>query len=95
MVGLKELALEQKRKLVLLVIFAVTTGVAIIGQSYLLVAVVDRIFLKDATFSDVIPLLIGLFFAFFARTILQYLSGRTGVKMASQVKGNLQKTAFE
>ena len=91
MVGLKELALEQKRKLVLLVIFAVTTGVAIIGQGYLLVAVVDRIFLKDATFSDVIPLLIGLFFAFFARTILQYLSGRTGVKMASQVKGNLRK----
>lgn len=91
MVGLKELALEQKRKLVLLVIFAVTTGVAIIGQSYLLVAVVDRIFLKDASFSDVVPLLIGLFFAFFARTVLQYLSGRTGVKMASQVKGNLRK----
>ena len=91
MVGLKELALEQKRKLVLLVIFAVTTGVAIIGQGYLLVVVVDRIFLKDATFSDVIPLLIGLFFAFSARTILQYFSGRTGVKMASQVKGNLRK----
>jgi len=91
MVGLKELALEQKSKLVLLVIFAVTTAVAIIGQSYLLVAVVDRIFLKDATFSDVVPLLIGLFFAFFARTVLQYLSGRTGVKMASRVKGNLRK----
>lgn len=91
MVGLKELAKEQKSKLVLLVIFAVTTGVAIIGQGYLLVAVVDRIFLKDATFSDVIPLLIGLFFAFFARTILQYLSGRTGVKMATQVKGKLRK----
>lgn len=91
MVGLKELALEQKRKLVLLVIFAVTIGVAIIGQGYLLVAIVDRIFLKDASFSDVVPLLIGLFFAFFARTVLQYLSGRTGVKMASQVKGNLRK----
>jgi len=91
MVGLKELAVEQKRKLVLLVIFAVTTGMAIIGQGYLLVAIVDRIFLKDASFSDVIPLLIGLFFAFFARTILQYFSGRTGVKMASQVKGNLRK----
>ncbi|WP_338656011.1 thiol reductant ABC exporter subunit CydD [Sporosarcina psychrophila] len=91
MVGLKELALEQKRKLVLLVIFAVTTGVAIIGQGYLLVAIVDRIFIKDASFSDVVPLLIGLFFAFSARTILQYLSGRTGVKMASQVKGNLRK----
>lgn len=91
MVGLKELALEQKKKMVLLVIFAVTTGVAIIGQSFLLVAVVDRIFLKDASFSDIVPLLIGLFFAFFARTVLQYLSGRTGVKMASQVKGNLRK----
>jgi len=92
MVGLKELALEQKRKLVLLVIIAVTTGAAIIWQSYLIVAVVDRIFLKNATFSDVLPLLIGLFFAFFARTVLQYLSGRTGIKMASQVKGNLRKS---
>ncbi|MFD1928879.1 thiol reductant ABC exporter subunit CydD [Sporosarcina siberiensis] len=91
MVGLKELALEQKRKLVLLVIFAVTTAAAIIVQSYLLVSVVDRIFLKDAIFSDVLPLLIGLFFAFLARTVLQFLSGRTGVKMASQVKGNLRK----
>jgi len=92
MVGLKELALEQKRKLVLLVIIAVTTGAAIIWQSYLIVAVVDRIFLENATFSDVLPLLIGLFFAFFARTVLQYLSGRTGIKMASQVKGNLRKS---
>jgi len=91
MVGLKELALEQKRKLVLLVVFALTTGAAIIGQSYLLVTVVDRIFLKEARFSAVVPLLIGLFFAFSARTVLQYLSGRTGVKMASQVKGNLRK----
>ena len=91
MVGLKELALEQKRKLVLLVVFALATGVAIIGQSYLLVTVVDRIFLKEATFSAVVPLLIGLFFAFSARTVFQYLSGRTGVKMASKVKGNLRK----
>ena len=65
MVGLKELALEQKRKLVLMAIFAVLSGVAIIGQSYLFVAIVDRIFLKEATFSEVVPLLIGLLFAFF------------------------------
>ena len=94
MVGLKELALEQKSKLVLLVVFAVITGVTIIGQSYLIVAIVDQIFLKDASFSDVVPLLIGLFFCFFPRTVLHYLSGRTGVKMASKVKGKSYENYF-
>ena len=60
MVGLKELALQQKSKLVLMAVFSVLSGVTIIGQSYLIVTIIDRIFLKEATFSEVVPLLIGL-----------------------------------
>ena len=86
MVGLKELASQQKSKLVLMAVFAVLSGVTIIGQSYLIVAIVDQIFLKDASFSDVIPLLVGLFFILLFRTVFHYLNGRTGVKMASKVK---------
>ena len=91
MVGLKELALQQKSKLVLMAVFAVLSGVTIIGQSYLIVTIVDRIFLKEATFSEVVPLLIGLLCTFFLRTVFHYLNGRTGVKMASKVKGDLRK----
>ena len=67
MVGLKELALEQKSKLVLMAVFAVLSGVTIIGQSYLIVTIVDRIFLKGATFSEVVPLLIGLLCTSFSK----------------------------
>ncbi|WP_050182637.1 thiol reductant ABC exporter subunit CydD [Domibacillus robiginosus] len=91
MVKLKELAVEQKSKLVLLAIFAVISGVTIIGQSYLIVTIVDRLFLQDASFSEVVPLLFGLLFMLFFRTVFHYLSGRTGVKMASKVKGDLRK----
>ena len=91
MVGLKELALQQKSKLVLMAVFSVLSGVTIIGQSYLIVTIVDRIFLKGATFSEVVPLLIGLLCTFFLRTVFHYLNGRTGVKMASKVKGDLRK----
>ncbi len=91
MVGLKELALEQRSKLVLMAVFAILSGVTIIGQSYLIVTIVDRLFLKGATFSEVVPLLIGLLCTFFLRTVFHYLNGRTGVKMASRVKGDLRK----
>ncbi len=90
MVTLKELAIKQKSKLILVAAFAVITGASIIGQSYLIVAIVDQTFLKDASFTDVVPLLIGLFFMLLIRTVFHYLSGRTGVKMASKVKGNLR-----
>ena len=50
MVGLKELALQQKSKLVLMAVFSVLSGVTIIGQSYLIVTIIDRVFLKGAHF---------------------------------------------
>ncbi|KKE77994.1 thiol reductant ABC exporter subunit CydD [Bacilli bacterium] len=92
MVGLKDMAKKQKEKLVFLGIFAILSGMSIIGQGYLFVTIVDRIFLKDYSFREIIPLLLGLLAVLFARTLFQYLSGRTGIKMASKVKRDLRNS---
>ncbi|RDW18075.1 thiol reductant ABC exporter subunit CydD [Oceanobacillus arenosus] len=90
MAGLMAMAKEQRMKMLLIVISAVLSGVAIIGQSYLFVIIVNRVFLKGNSFSEIIPYLLWLIVALFARTLFSYLSGRTGIKMASKVKGNLR-----
>ncbi|MGJ9459231.1 thiol reductant ABC exporter subunit CydD [Oceanobacillus sp. CF4.6] len=89
---LKEMTMEQKNKLVLLIILAIISGFAIIGQGYLFVMIVDRIFLKGNSFSEIIPLLVGLVAVLLTRTFFTYLSGRTGIKMASIVKGKLRQS---
>ncbi|MFC4024620.1 thiol reductant ABC exporter subunit CydD [Oceanobacillus longus] len=89
---LKEMTMEQKSKLVLLIILAIISGFAIIGQGYLFVMIVDRIFLKGISFSEIIPLLVGLVAVLLTRTFFTYLSGRTGIKMASIVKGKLRQS---
>lgn len=91
MVRLKELAMEQKTKILFLSFAAIFSGLMILAQAYLFVAIVDRIFFKQDTFSNIIPLLLGLLGVLFARTFFQYLSGRTGMKMASTVKRHLRK----
>ena len=76
MVGLKELALEQKNKLVLMAVFAVLSGVTIIGQSYLIVTIIDRVFLKGATFYEVVPWLLGLLCTFLLRLFFIITMGK-------------------
>ncbi|MFD1852136.1 thiol reductant ABC exporter subunit CydD [Oceanobacillus bengalensis] len=90
MAGLMAMAKEQKMKMILIAISAALSGLAIIGQGYLFVQIVDRIFLKDNSFSDIIPYLLWLIVALFARTFFSYLSGRTGIKMATKVKADLR-----
>ncbi|WP_085991411.1 thiol reductant ABC exporter subunit CydD [Oceanobacillus senegalensis] len=92
MAKLKELAYEQKNRLVSLVILAFLSGLTVITQAYLFVMVVDRIFLKQGSFSNIVSILIGLLAILFLRTFFHYLSGRTGIKIASMVKHDLRKT---
>ena len=91
MVRLRELAYKQKSRLISLLILACIQGLAIITQAYLFVAIVDRIFLQQVLFQSIIPLLLGLIGIMFLRTLVQYLSGKTGVKIASRVKRHLRK----
>src|SRR5690625_3869802 len=81
MIVLKDMAKKQKDKLIFLAVFAILIGASIIGQSYLIVTIIDHIFIQDTAFSEIVPLLIGLLAVLLARTLFSYLSGRTGIKM--------------
>ncbi|PAV28243.1 thiol reductant ABC exporter subunit CydD [Virgibacillus profundi] len=81
----------QKKSFISLFIFAMLTGAMIIGQAYLLVAVIDGVFLKGQTFNEILPLLGGLLFVLFARVLFSYLSGRKGIRMGSKVKSDYRR----
>ncbi|WP_430488628.1 thiol reductant ABC exporter subunit CydD [Rossellomorea marisflavi] len=66
-------------------------GLAIVAQAYLIAGIVDRVFLKDASLTDVWPLLAALLVAFAFRAIFSWLNGRTGIRFASSVKGEVRK----
>jgi len=66
-------------------------GLAIVAQAYLIAGIVDRVFLKDASLTDVWPLLVALLVAFAFRAIFSWLNGRTGIRLASSVKGEVRK----
>lgn len=92
MAQLKEMAFAQKSRMIQLVIFALFSGLTIIGQAYFIVIIVDRVFLQKQSFQEIVPALIGLLVVLIARASFNYLSGRTGVKMASKVKGDLRQS---
>lgn len=88
---LKNIAAEQKGKLILFIVLAILSAFAIIGQGYLFVIIIDRIFLKGYSFSEISPLIIGLVVALFLRTGLNYLNGRAGARMATLAKRELRR----
>ncbi|MFB4167657.1 thiol reductant ABC exporter subunit CydD [Virgibacillus sp. JSM 102003] len=88
---LKDIAFTQKKSLTLLFFSSVITGAMIILQAYFFVAVIDGVFLKEMSFSEVLPMLGGLLLALLARTVVTYISGREGVKMAAKAKVGFRK----
>ncbi|MFP3488699.1 thiol reductant ABC exporter subunit CydD, partial [Staphylococcus sp. SIMBA_130] len=88
---LKSIAAEQKGKLILFIVLAILSAFAIIGQGYLFVIIIDRIFLKGYSFSEISSLIIGLIVALFLRTGLNYLNGRAGARMATLAKRELRR----
>ncbi|OLN22172.1 thiol reductant ABC exporter subunit CydD [Domibacillus antri] len=92
---LRKWAFEQKTMMVFLIVSSVMTGAAIVGQAHFFVTIVDRIFLKGASFGEILPFLGGLLAVMAIRTALTYLNGRTGVKMASNVKRNVRRMLLE
>ncbi|WP_258870968.1 ABC transporter transmembrane domain-containing protein, partial [Halobacillus trueperi] len=83
---LSRLAFSDRRVFMLLVLTSVLIGATIIGQSYFFVAIVDRIFLGEGRFQDILPLLAGLLLVLAGRTLFTWLNGRTGIKLASKAK---------
>lgn len=89
---LKDIASKQRKDISFLVASSVITGVMVIIQAYFFVAVIDGVFLQGKSFSEILPMLGGLFLVLLVRTAFTYLSGRKGVRMAAKAKGYFRKS---
>src|SRR5690625_549163 len=89
--GLKNIAKTHKKSLIFMIIYALLSGVTIIAQGYLFVAIVDMAFLQTAAFAEIFPYIIVLLVVLFGRTLFQYLNGKAGVRLATKVKQTLRK----
>ena len=90
MKDLKQLAFEQKSAISLLIVMSALRGAAMIGQAVFFVLVVDGVFIKNSSFEEITPFLIGLLLAIIIRSGTGYLIGRTGVDMAASIKKQLR-----
>ncbi|GEN54968.1 thiol reductant ABC exporter subunit CydD [Halobacillus faecis] len=92
---LSRLAFSDRKVFMLLVLTSVLIGATIIGQSYFFVAIVDRIFLGEERFQDILPLLAGLLAVLAGRTLFTWLNGRTGITLASKAKRYYRHSIIE
>ncbi|RBP04256.1 thiol reductant ABC exporter subunit CydD [Rossellomorea aquimaris] len=91
MIELNRLAKQQKSSMMTLYGTSLLIGGVVIGQAYLLVSIVDKMFIKGAEFQDVLPMLGALLILLVGRAVLSYVNGRTGIRMAAKVKSDLRK----
>lgn len=92
---LQALALAEKGHIVGLVIAAMMIGLSILAQAYLIVDVVDRVFLKNESFQSVIPSLGWLVLALLARALFGYVSGRIGASLSEKAKRTLRSQLLD
>src|SRR5699024_7320415 len=88
---LKDLAFGQKLQLILIFVLSLFSGITIIMQAYLMVVIIDGLFIKQQSFQSVIPQLLILLAVLFLRTLFTYFNGRSGIRMASNVKHTLRE----
>lgn len=90
MVELKKLAFEQKKIMAFLAVASVLKGLSMVGQALFFVWITTDVFLRDAAFDEIVPLLFGLLAAILLRVASGYVIGRSGVELASNVKRELR-----
>ncbi|WDH75688.1 MULTISPECIES: thiol reductant ABC exporter subunit CydD [Exiguobacterium] len=87
---LQALAFAERSHISGLVLSSVMIGLSILAQAYLIVDIVDRIFLKDESFEAVIPALLWLVVALLVRALFGYVSGRIGASLSEKAKQTLR-----
>ncbi|MBP3952490.1 thiol reductant ABC exporter subunit CydD [Bacillus suaedae] len=92
---LQKLAKQQKGRYYSLFFIALALSVVIILQAYLIVSIINDLFINKETFSHVIFPLIVLIGVLVVRASLSYFSGKIGLKMAALVKANYRKRLIE
>lgn len=83
---LQKFARTQKSKYYSLLLLSFLLGSVIILQAFLIVSIVDDLFIGKQTFDQVLPFLLILFLVLLLRTLISYGSNQIGVKMAASAK---------
>ncbi|MBH0166875.1 thiol reductant ABC exporter subunit CydD [Fictibacillus sp. 7GRE50] len=87
---IRKMAFEQKKWIRRISLYAVLTGLAMVLQAYYFVNVVESVFLKSASFTDVISDLIILLTVSFIRVLVMYRGRKSGISLALDVKNKLR-----
>ncbi|WP_078429168.1 thiol reductant ABC exporter subunit CydD [Alkalihalobacterium alkalinitrilicum] len=95
MKSLQKLAKGQKGRYYTLFALAFAFGIVVIFQAYLIVSIVDDLFLKNRAFDEVLLFLLLLLAVFLVRSVLSFWSGKIGLKMAAQVKADYRKSLLQ
>lgn len=91
MQNLKKTVWMYKKEVYFLLGLTFILGLAMVAQAYVMASIVDDVFLKNQTFSAVIPWLITLLIILFVRSSMDYISKRIGVSIGSDVKCKTRK----
>ncbi|NRG45672.1 thiol reductant ABC exporter subunit CydD [Bacillus sp. CRN 9] len=87
---LKKIILLYRKNLLHMAVLAFGVSIAILAQAYLIVAIIDRIFLQGVQFADVIYLIGILVFALWIRIIFRSFINKIGLSIATDVKIKLR-----
>ena len=92
---LQSLARAQKGLYYGLFALSIVLGFVVIAQSFLIVTIVDDLFLNKMSFQHVTSFLIFLLIVLFVRASISYFTGWIGNKMALVVKASYRKRLLE
>ena len=92
---LQSLARAQKGLYYGLLALSIVLGLVVIAQSFLIVTIVDDLFLNKMSYQHVTPFLIFLLIVLFTRASISYFTGWIGNKMAIVVKASYRKRMLE
>mgnify|MGYP005849188171 CR=1 FL=1 len=91
MQNLKNTVFMHKKRIFYLMGLTLLLGLAIIVQAFSITYIVDGVFVKNLSFSAIVPWLIALAIVLFIRAVSDYISKRIGVLIASDVKRDVRK----
>ncbi|WP_077303016.1 thiol reductant ABC exporter subunit CydD [Virgibacillus pantothenticus] len=88
---IKNYLYANKKSTIYLLVLSLLMGSSIVAQAYLLVTVIDGLFLQKSSFQEILPLLGGLLFVLFARSFIPFISGKIGIHLGSEAKSHFRQ----
>lgn len=89
--SLKQMAYSQNNRIRLLFLASLAKGLAMIGQALFFVWVADAVFMKAASFEEVLPILAALLAVILLRAGASYAIGRLGVTLSIEARRRLRQ----